>query len=134
MKTCLLTFLLTVAMLCEVPAASDSESPFTREMICRAAIATIFARDVSTIAVDRVVENVVWLSYVRPSDGSRWVNRCRLDGSRVIWASETGRWRNLKEDSVITFLKTRSALRIRERFPDGESVLKDFKVTDLRPE
>lgn len=102
------------------PATTVSLSRQQRGRVCRAAIAAIMGRDVATIRVDRSTSEETQVSYVRPSDGTRWRNRCRIDGDRVAWASadpgSSGRWR---DEETIRFAITGDAVTIQQRFGDG---------------
>src|SRR3954463_12926603 len=75
--------------------AADSFEP---EAICRAAIATIAGRDPKTMQVTRIAGDVLFLSYVRPVDNFVWAYRCKIEGNRVFWASDPGRWREKPKD------------------------------------
>ena len=58
---------------------------FSEEKICRAAIAAIMGRDPQIINVDRVDSKIVYTSYIRPDDRSRWANRCRVDKQKALF-------------------------------------------------
>ena len=77
--------------------------PFTREAICRTAIASITGRDPKIMLVTRTDADTLFLSYVRPIDNFVWDYRCRIEGNRVIWATEPGRWRDGPKDDKVSF-------------------------------
>ena len=77
--------------------------PFAPEAICRTAIASIMGRDPKLVQVTRIDRDVLFLSYVRPVDNFVWDYRCRIEGNRVVWASEPGRWRDAPKDGKVFF-------------------------------
>ena len=86
------------------PASENSfKVQVAPELVCRATIAAIMGREPDTIKVTKFVSGIVYTSYLRPNDGTRWSNRCRIDGNRVIWATDTGRWRTHALDPKITY-------------------------------
>src|ERR1700730_2274661 len=74
-----------------------------REAICRAAIASVKGRDPKLMKVALIRDDVFFLTYTRPIDSFVWTYRCRIEGSRVVWADEPGRWRNEPKDDKISF-------------------------------
>ena len=76
---------------------------FEVEAICRTAIGAIMDRDPKTMKVTKNADNVLILTYDRPIDNFIWTYRCRVDGNRVVWASEPGRWRDGPKDDQILF-------------------------------
>jgi hypothetical protein len=76
---------------------------FEVEAICRTAIAAIMDRDPKMIKVTKTSDDVLILTYDRPIDNFIWTYRCRIDGDRVVWASEPGRWREGPKDDKILF-------------------------------
>ena len=76
---------------------------FEPEAICRAAIAAIKDRDPKLVKVALTRGDVFFLTYTRPIDSFVWTYRCRIEGSRVVWADEPGRWRNDPKDDRISF-------------------------------
>jgi hypothetical protein len=66
-------------------------------------IASIMDRDPKLVRVTRIAGDVVFLSYVRPIDNFVWDYRCRIQGNRVVWASEPGRWREEAKDDKVFF-------------------------------
>ena len=102
------------------------------DQICKAAIAAIMGRASSIIRIDRADGEVRFLSYVR-ADGTKWAYRCKLDGTRVIWAGAEGRWRIAPEDERIEFAAPGdgSSVTITQRFTDGSVSTKSFKRSGL---
>ena len=96
---------------------------FEAEEICRTAIASIADRDPKTMQVTRTADDVLFLTYVRPIDNFVWTYRCRIEGNRVVWASDPGRWREDPKDDKIFFeiVESGSQLRIVASHGDGSS-------------
>jgi hypothetical protein len=94
---------------------------YAPEAICRTAIASITGRDPKIVQVTRVAGDVLFLSYVRPIDNFVWAYRCKIQGNRVIWASDPGRWREDAKDSKVFFeiVGGSQQLRILENHHDG---------------
>jgi hypothetical protein len=83
----------------------------------------------------RTVEGVVFLSYVRANDGTKWTYRCKVEGDRIMWASDPGRWRNSPLDEKLFYKvvkdKEGDRLEVEERYSDGSSTRKAFAVREL---
>jgi hypothetical protein len=94
---------------------------FEVEAICRTAIDSIMGRDPKIMQVTRTAGDVLFLTYVRAMDNFVWTYRCRIDGNRVVWASEPGRWRDDPKDDEIFFqvVGAGKQLRIIENHGDG---------------
>ncbi len=86
----------------KISQKSFDYSPFTKSQVCKAGIATIFGRD-PLIMKSNVSGDVVLISYVRQNDGTVWENKCKIIDNRILWGSETGRWRTEPENDVVTF-------------------------------
>jgi hypothetical protein len=71
---------------------------------------------------------VLFLTYVRPIDNFVWTYRCRIEGNRVVWASEPGRWRDDPNDDKVLFEDVDSGrqLKIIENHSDGSSTKQVF--------
>ena len=122
------------------PTPSSSDAPttqqqpqlsFTLSEVCRAGIAALMGREPSIISA-RQVGGIAHLSYVRPDDGTRWSYRCRLVGARILWASDTGRWRTHPADEVMSFNElSLDQLEVRLHFSDGSSAIKSYSRVQL---
>jgi hypothetical protein len=101
---------------------------FEIEAICRTAIGSIMDRDPKLMQVTRTAGDVLFLTYVRPIDNFVWTYRCRIEGNRVVWASEPGRWREDPKDNKIFFedVDAGKQLRIIENHGDGSSTKQLF--------
>jgi hypothetical protein len=93
---------LTLAGYFGLPAAAAAPA-FEPELICRAAIGFVMDRDPKLLRVTHTDGNMLYLSYVRRLDNFVWTYRCKIQGDRVIWASEPGRWREGPKDDKISF-------------------------------
>ena len=125
-----LVFGLAISLLGAEALAKDIAG-FSEQQICKAAISVVMGRDPKIMRIDKVSGGVTYLSYIRADDQTEWSFRCKIAHGRVIWASDTGRWRTHSEDSVIRFSIAGSTLFISERFSDGSSGGKRFRKKDL---
>ena len=119
----LFTFrLITLSMLLATMLPA-SAAPFEIEAICRTAIASIAGRDPKFMQITRTVGDVLLLTYARPIDNFVWTYRCRIEGNRVVWATEPGRWREDPKDDKVFFeiVEDGKQLRIIEDHRDGSS-------------
>jgi hypothetical protein len=101
--------------------------------ICKAAIAVLMGRDPATMKTDREADGITYFSYVRADDGSLWRYRCQLNGSIVVWASDTGPWRTRTGDEQITYVlaSDRSQVTIKVMFSDGSSTDSVFTASQF---
>jgi len=114
------------------PANAQILSESDQAFVCRAAIAEIMGRPIGIIEAERRGD-VFWTTYIRPDDGTRWTNVCRLDGDNIVWASvndgEIGRWRTDPLDGEVIFVLDDAGVTITEEFSDGSSA-SDMFVRD----
>ena len=94
---------LAVAISIAAPSPAIAEGAFDAKAICRTAIAAITGRDLKLFQATDAPDGVVALTYARPFDNFVWAYHCRLEGNRVIWADEPGRWRQEAKDDRIFF-------------------------------
>jgi hypothetical protein len=89
-------------------------------------------RDPKTMQVTRTDGDVLYLTYVRAMDNFVWTYRCRVEGNRVVWASEPGRWRDGPKDDEVFFevVDAGKQLRIIENHGDG-SITKQLFDRDM---
>lgn len=99
-------------LLALTPAASASPA-FETKAICRTAIAVLMDRDPKSLQTSDAPDGVVVLTYARPFDNFVFTYRCKLEGDRVVWADEPGRWRDEAKDARVSFEVTASGDRIR---------------------
>jgi len=108
-----------LAQLIAVPAllaslsAASAEPAFETKAICRAAMATITGRDLKLFQAADAPDGTIALTYARPFDNFVWAYHCRLEGDRVIWADEPGRWRQDAKDERIGFEVVGSGAQLR---------------------
>ena len=127
-----LTIIFASILLAGVSACTKSNvSAEERLLVCRAAIATVMGRSLAIIKASEAGNNIVQTSYRRQSDGTVWRNLCRLEGSRVVWASiredgTSGRWRNDALDSVVTFQIDTTGVTIEETYSDDSSRVRTY--------
>jgi hypothetical protein len=107
---------------------ASAAAAFEIEAICRTAIASITGRDPKIMQVTRTAGDVLFLTYVRSIDNFVWTYSCRVEGNRVVWASEPGRWRDGPNDDEIFFevVDAGRQLRIIENHGDGSTTKQLF--------
>ena len=105
---------------------------FTDQQICIATIASTMGRDPLIIKIDSFKGNVTYLSYVRQGDGKKWAYRCKVDDNKVVWASDTGRWRDGQYDSIITFSVNGNKINVFEKYDDGSGETKTYNSSQLK--
>ena len=127
--------LIAFTMLLSASISPASAAPaFEAGAICRTAIAAITDRDPKIMQVTRTVGGVLFLTYVRSIDNFVWTYRCRIEGNRVVWASEPGRWRDGPKDDKVLFedVGAGKQLRIIENHGDGTSTKQLFDHDTIR--
>ena len=127
----LIATLLVATLNASLALAAVAKPTISQSQICKGAIGAIMGQDPETINVTKNEEGVVYLHYVRADDGSNWAYRCKLDGSKLIWASDTGRWRNGPADETSTYKVTGSTLEIVQTFTDGSASTATYNVSQL---
>jgi len=120
--------------ICLAPAMAEATPPYAPEAICRTALASIMGRDPKTVQVTRTTSDVLFLSYVRPIDNFVWAYRCKIQGNRVIWASDPGRWREDPKDDKVFFeiVGGGKQLRIIENHRDGSASKELFERDQIQ--
>ena len=126
--------LIALPMLLAGLSPASAAPVFEAEAICRTAIAALMDRDPKIMQVTRTVGDVLFLTYVRPIDNFVWTYRCRIEGSRVVWASEPGRWRVGPKDDEIFFevVNDGKQLRIIAIHGDGSRAQQLFDRSAIR--
>jgi hypothetical protein len=120
--------LITSTMLSASVSLASAAPSFEVEAICRTAIASIMDRDPKLMQLTLTAGDVLFLTYVRPMDNFVWNYRCRIEGNRVVWATEPGRWRDDPKDDEVIFevIGAGKQLRIIDIHRDGSSTEKLF--------
>jgi hypothetical protein len=126
--------MIAIPMLLAGLSPATAAPAFEVEAICRTAIAAIMDRDPKTMKVTKSADGVLILTYDRPIDNFIWTYRCRIDGNRVVWASEPGRWRDGPKDDQILFevVDAGSKLRIIAVHRDGSRAQQLFDRDAIR--
>lgn len=76
--------------------------------ICKAAIAVEMGRPTKTMKAEGSNPQPT-ISYIRGTDGQKFVYRCDIRGTRVVWQTyffdteSWGRWRDGEHDGALTF-------------------------------
>jgi hypothetical protein len=104
-----IAFLILLASL----STASADPAFDTKAICRAAMAAITGRDLKLFQAADAPDGTIALTYARPFDNFVWAYHCRLEGSRVIWADEPGRWRQDAKDERIGFEVVGSGAQLR---------------------
>jgi hypothetical protein len=94
-------------------SAASAEPAYEAKAICRAALASITGRDLKLFQTVDAPDGTIALTYARPFDNFVWAYHCRLEGNRVIWADEPGRWRQDAKDDKISFEVVGSGAQLR---------------------
>jgi hypothetical protein len=112
---------------------TSAEPSFDPPAICRTAIAAIMDRDPKLMQSRTAPDGVVMLTYARPIDNFVWAYRCRLEGNRVVWANEPGRWRDKAKDDRIFFevVGAGAQLRIIDNHANGTTTQELFDRTKI---
>ncbi|WP_241739764.1 zinc ribbon domain-containing protein [Enterobacter bugandensis] len=114
-----------------------STAPFTAAQVCKATIAGMFGRDISSIKTAKTgTTGVYTVSYRRPSDNQRFSYDCKLSDDNVIWresGQSSERWNGVGnvEFNVVFTVKDRT-LAITELHADSDDVTYKFSKKDFR--
>lgn len=131
MKQIILIFLGVAVLSSSLASMAEEQKTFSHIQICRATIGAVTGRDPRIIKVDKVVVDDIYTHYIRNDDGTVWNNKCRVDITRVYWATATGRWRVHPLDEVITYSVTPTTLTIHQKFGDDSSSVKSYTHAQL---
>lgn len=116
-------------------SASHAAGVFSAQQICKAAVSVIMGRSPSIMKASTVGSEVK-VSYVRSDDGSTWKFKCKLEGSRVMWGSDPGRWRTHPDDERVYYSVSGAGasarLTIEERYGDGSASRESFTPKQLQ--
>ena len=89
-------------------------------------------RDPRTIEFDRFENGVAYLSYVRETDGKKWRQKCRLNGTTTQWGDAQGRWQDTPADGLISFEWSADGMLLTEHHSDGSSSLAKWAWAKVR--
>lgn len=118
--------LLAFPVLIALMAAPSASQAFETKAICRTAIAVVMDRDPKLVQAQDAPEGVVVLTYARPFDNFVFTYRCRIEGDRVVWADEPGRWRDSAKDAKVSFEVAGAGLRITVNRANGPTLQQLF--------
>ncbi|WP_157953662.1 hypothetical protein [Oceanimonas marisflavi] len=116
----------------------EKKLTLTDTKVCKAATAAMFGRSPSIMNVTSRGK-IHFVSYIRPSDNTKWQIKCYLDKNKIIWASanpdSSGRWRTQHVeygDPVITYSIDNSGttVTINEDFSDSV-VTHSYSIAEL---
>jgi len=126
--------LIAVALLSATMSPASAAPLFDAGSICRTAVAAMTDRDPKIMQVTRTVGDVLFLAYARPIDNFVWDYRCKIEGNRVVWASEPGRWRDDPKDHKVFFeiVGGGEQLRIIEDQGDGSATKELFERDQIQ--
>ena len=117
---------IAVSMLLASLQAATAEPAYEAKAICRAAMAVITGRDLKLFQAADAPDGTIALTYARAFDNFVWSYHCRLDGNRVIWADEPGRWRQDAKDDRMSFEIVDTKLRITRTPVNGAVTHEEF--------
>lgn len=119
-------FILLLSLICFFSISGCNDSSKTPRIdltqtqqvnICRNFIAGIFLKNPSIVNYsDTSPSGIIEVEYIRPDDGTKWVNVCDLQNgnNEIVWAAflqdegRIGRWR--KEDKTIIHYQDNQAI------------------------
>ena len=129
----LLVALWVVVMLLGSGSSAQADDPLAQQLTCKAAIAAIMSRDPAIIKVEGQAGGTFHLSYVR-NDNTRWAYRCKVVGTQVIWATETGRWRDHPQDERVFYeaIAGGTGVKIIQRWGDGSKAERTYSREQLQ--
>lgn len=114
-----------------------STTPFTAIQVCKAAIAGMFGRDISSMKAAKTgTKGVYTISYRRPSDNQKFSFDCKLSDDNVIWresGQSSDRWNGVGnvEYNVVYAVKN-STLTITELHAGLDDVTYKFSMKDFQ--
>lgn len=115
------------------PVFAKTEA-LTNDHICRAVIGTIFDKKVEDVKIIRQQKDVVFISFT-PEEGDKTTRfKCAVKGENIIWATETGSWRNTDIDSTISYEVKKNILYVEENHKNGSIFTKSFDIKKLMAE
>ena len=128
-------FLVVVYFLSSEAPAVHSEkqqnSKFTSEDVCIAAMAALNNHPAYIFKHNGNQGSVINVSYMRPADGKRWAQRCKVREGAVEWAAKDGRWRTHERDEKISYSVEGNYIKIRIKILN-EIIEKKFHINDFK--
>lgn len=117
--------------LLQYETSNQDDSPFFLHHICKAAIASYMGRSPYIIDIERIRGDIIYLSYIRPDDQTKWKYKCKSTGKYAIVGTEDGRWRDQSHDSKIKFSWSNNIMRIDQIHPDGSNSYDLYGLSEL---
>ena len=107
-------------------------APFTIDQLCKATISAVMGASPSIMRTSEQFGSTI-VAYNRESDGKLWDYMCRLDGDRVVWGRNGGRWHDhdADEDIRVSIDSKTSTLKIRMVHSDNSSERHEFNLSEL---
>ena len=109
----------------------DTE-PFAETHLCKATIHAVIGANPKIMRTSEQFGSTI-VAYNRESDGKFWDYMCRLDGDRMVWGSNGGRWHNHNMDEYIrvSVESETSTLKLHMIHSDNSSERYEFKLSEL---
>lgn len=125
---------LTALFVFSFPAFAQKKG-LSNSHICRAAISTIFDKKPEIVNIKREQrfsgQDIVYISF-EPEEGDKTTQfKCYINGKNIIWATETGAYRNTEIDSQIDYEVKNNVLTVRESHKNGSVFRKAFDIKKL---
>jgi len=126
-------FILCVITVFSLPAFAKSKE-LTDDHICRAAISTIFDQTVEEVEIFRSQREVIYIKFPKDEDNNVTRFKCIARDGEIIWATETGAYRNTGIDSKILYETKDNVLLVKEEHKNGSVFKKAFDIKKLMAE
>lgn len=131
-----IAFVFLISFIQSQPSA-DLPKGITGFHVCKSAMAAVMGRPVRIMKASSS-RDVVYVNYVRPSDGSKWKNKCRIESNnRIMWASnnkgDMKRWRNHEMDSKVYYSINDNSydITITQVHYDKSRTVKTYKILTI---
>ncbi|PLX79866.1 MAG: hypothetical protein C0616_10240 [Desulfuromonas sp.] len=99
--------------------------------ICKAGISTVMKRKPAHLAVKDQDKQAVYLAIVENGVEQKWGYKCRVEGDRVVWGAENGRWMTDRKDATVTYKVEGDTLTVMQMFYQGGRRVKTFSLEGL---
>lgn len=110
---------------------ATSNTQLSKQQICKAAIATVMSKKTEIITSSKSSGDIVNLSYIRGSDGTKWDYQCKVNEPNIIWRTAGGRWRTGKYDAKVSYALHQKKIVITEAYSDGSKNTVNFSINEL---
>ena len=116
----------------EKSVAAIDTSPFSEIHLCKATIHAVMGASPSIMRTSDQFGSTI-VAYNRESDGKLWDYMCRLDGDRMVWGINGGRWQNHQLDEYISVSvnSETSTLNLRILHSDNSSQRYEHTLSEL---